>query len=335
MKKYKSNVKNYLNYWVVSSILIILMIFGLNYLVDPLWHNEGNKITKNNFAYNERISKTNYFINHMDEYDCVLFGSSVSIVFDTSLIENSRCFNFSVSAGGISEYIVYLRYLSKLGFKPKKILTEINFGFVKPSHDISRLPDFIINMDNPTAVIKSYTSISSFIFSVKNLLHISSYQHMYDENFIARVRMDLTFPFEPKKEDLYLSPAEPPSEEVIELYRELVEMYPESLHIGYVYPQSPWVTSRYYTHDYLETNLSIILQLSSLFDELYDFSFPVEYIKNDEITYDGSHFYEFVFMEIANTLNNKKGIIGIRVNENQHYKEDYTQSIQNFINSNL
>ena len=333
MKYHQKNIKTYTISWLTYCFLIAIAIFGINFFIDPLWYNDGNKITKKNYAYNERLSKTNYFLNHMDQYDCVLLGSSVSIVFDTKLIKGSECYNFSVSAGGLYEYTAYLKYLKSIGFSPKKIYIEVNFGFVKPTYDLSRLPNFIKSFNEPDSIYKSYTSIDSLTFSLKNLMGLSPYQHMYDQNFVALTRKDLIFPFSPKVDYLYRSPAEPPSHEVLKLYKELINIFPESIYIGYVYPQSPWITSMYYTHNYLDQNLDIILSLSSFFDEFYDFSFPVDYLENNKITYDGSHFYEFVFIEIARMLNENQGVIGVRINDTPNYKQLYFKNIKSFIKS--
>ena len=40
---------------------------------------------------------------------------------------------------------------------------------------------------------------------------MSPYQHYYDNNFAAHVRKELTYPFNPKKNDIYNNIAEPPS----------------------------------------------------------------------------------------------------------------------------
>ena len=333
MKAKDQVLNHYLSIWFGSSLFLVFFIFLFNYIVDPLWFNDGSKLTKTNYAYNERISKINHFLNHKDEFDCLVFGSSVSIVFDTRLLEDFKCFNFSVSAGGLQEFIEYMKYLKWVGYRPEKIYTEINFGFVEPNEDLSRMPKFIIDRGKPTTIFKSYTSISSLLFSIKSIFHISPYQHVYDENIVAHVRMELTQPFKPNKEDIYKTPAEPPSYNIVSHYRELVEIFPDVNHIGYVYPASPWDTSRYYTHGYLDTNLEIISELSTIFDELYDFSFPTPLINDTSSTYDGSHFYEHIFEEIADTMNNKEGVVGYRVTDQQKYKKDYIQKIYEFINS--
>lgn len=325
--------KNYITLWITASLLLLCSIFLINYLVDPLWFNNGSKLSKTNYAYNERRSKMNHFLNNKEDYDCLVFGSSVSIVFDTSLIKDSKCFNFSVSAGGLIEFIEYFKYLDWYGYKPTKIYTEVNFGFVQPDDNLSRLPQYIVNRDMPTTIFKSYIGISSLVFSIKSLFGLSAYQHYYDENIVAHTRKELTHPFNPSKQDIYTSPAEPPSENIIEYYEELVSIFPDTHHIGYVYPSSPWDTSRYVTHGYLDTNLNIISKLSLIFNDFYDFSYPAPLINNKNSTYDGSHFYEHVFVEIANTLNNKKGVVGYRVVDQNKYKTDYKFKINEFIDS--
>ena len=220
-----------------------------------------------------------------------------------------------------------------LNYEPNKIYTEINFGFVQPDGNLSRLPDFVVKKELPKTILESYIGASSLVFSVKSLFGLSPYQHFYDENIVAHTRKELTNEFNPSIKDLYKLPAEPPSTSIIDYYKELVSIFPNSDQIGYVYPASPWDTSRYLMHGYLDTNLEIISNLSSVFDDLYDFSYPTPLITDKDSTYDGSHFYEHVFEEIANTLNNKKGVVGYRVINGETYKNDYKNKIQEFIDS--
>jgi hypothetical protein len=219
----------FLKIWIGSSITLVLLIFTINFLIDPLWFNNGNKFSNKNYTYNERVSKINHFLNNKDDFDCLLFGSSVSIVFDSSLIKDSSCFNFSLSGGSLQEFIAYLNYLKWYGYEPKKIFIEINFGLVKQDGDLSRLPGFIIDQVNPVHIFKAYTSISSLVFSIKNLLGLSPYQHYYDNNFVAHVRKELTYPFNPKKNDIYKSISEKPSKSIISYYKNLLEIYPEAV----------------------------------------------------------------------------------------------------------
>jgi len=335
MDTLESQSFKYFRIWIVSSIALVALIFSFNFLIDPLWFNNGNKFSKINYAYNERISKINYFLNNRDDYDCLLFGSSVSIVFDSSLIKDSNCFNFSVSAGGLQEFIAYLNYLKWYGYEPRKVFIEINFGFVEPDGDLSRLPKSILEKDAPVNIIKSYTSIDSLVFSVKSLLGLSPYQHYYDNNFAAHVRKELTYPFNPKKNDIYNNIAEPPSKNIINYYKNLLQIYPDAVHVGYVHPISPWSVAKYHTSGHLDTNLEIIADLSKEFDELYDFSFPSPITSSSSSTYDGSHFYEYVFYELANTLNNKKDVMGYRLNydDKANYKKLYIKKINDFIDT--
>ncbi|HEY9301247.1 MAG TPA: hypothetical protein VIQ31_33770 [Phormidium sp.] len=57
----------------------------LNYLVDPLWYSSGNRLTGENFPFNERISKTNLFLrSNTQDYDCLIVGSSRVIALNSS-----------------------------------------------------------------------------------------------------------------------------------------------------------------------------------------------------------------------------------------------------------
>ena len=79
-------------YGLVTSLLLG-SVAGFNWLMDPLWYSRGNSLTGENYAFNERITKTNVFLRTKDQenYNCIVLGSSmVSLVGDDFDIGGKR-----------------------------------------------------------------------------------------------------------------------------------------------------------------------------------------------------------------------------------------------------
>ena len=78
------NLKKFFFNFIFFNIFFFFIIFILNYLIDPLWYFNGNKISKTNYVYNERLSKFNNFYYNKDhnKIDCLIFGSSISTTID-------------------------------------------------------------------------------------------------------------------------------------------------------------------------------------------------------------------------------------------------------------
>ena len=103
--------------------------------MDPLWYFNGNRHEKLNFAFNERLTKTNQFLKKLHDYDCLIFGSSRTTVLNESLIENYRCFNYSFSAGRIGEFNAFASYAEEIGAAPRLILIGVDdFNFVEDAN---------------------------------------------------------------------------------------------------------------------------------------------------------------------------------------------------------
>lgn len=66
----------YLNNYFKLSFITLFSVWIFNYIIDPLWYDEGNRITGKNFAFNERVSKTNLFLQDKEQYDCLILGNS-------------------------------------------------------------------------------------------------------------------------------------------------------------------------------------------------------------------------------------------------------------------
>ena len=176
-----------------TSISIMLIVFVVNLLVDPLWYFNGNKVTDRNFAFNERVSKVNQFHNKKDNIDCLIFGSSRTTLIHESKFQDNTCFNMSFSAGRIDEFIQYSDYLlSYSNNKIDKVIISI-----EPQNYFSTIPvsvpDFIHTMEKPDSFLSAYFSMDSFIYSLRTLVGLSPLEREYNKNFESVVNTSKKF----------------------------------------------------------------------------------------------------------------------------------------------
>ena len=73
--------------------------FAVNCLVDPLWYLRGNVLTHINYPFNERLAGIIRFMPRLEDYDCVIFGTSRASLLPEEKIEGYRCYNLSISDG--------------------------------------------------------------------------------------------------------------------------------------------------------------------------------------------------------------------------------------------
>src|SRR5205085_12587520 len=109
-----------LNTFTVALLATVTLIVGacftVNCLVDPLWYLSGNVLTRINYPFNERLSKLNRLLSHLQDYDCVIFGTSRATLLPEDKVAGYRCFNLAFSDGQASEYLAYADYLRRRDF---------------------------------------------------------------------------------------------------------------------------------------------------------------------------------------------------------------------------
>ncbi|NJL10693.1 MAG: hypothetical protein HC908_12365, partial [Calothrix sp. SM1_7_51] len=94
--------------------LLIGSVSAVNWLVDPLWYGAGNRLTGKNFAFNERVSKTNLFLrNKHKNYDCLILGSSRVIALNASNFQGKTCFNYSIKGGEVPDFIGVAKFVKE------------------------------------------------------------------------------------------------------------------------------------------------------------------------------------------------------------------------------
>lgn len=271
--------------------LLGLATAGLNSLVDPLWFSQGNRLTGQNYIFNERVAKVNLLLQDARGYDCLIFGSSRLTLLDHTQIEGYRCANLSFAAGKVGDFLAYARYLADRGLRPKLVIVGVDdFNFLDLADEPVNVPDFVRDDAPPPGLLHSYFSLTALDFSQRTLRHQSPEPRYYDTHFVGRV-LPGTPPYQPpaKLTDIDIkSPYDPAR---VALYRGLRETFPEARFWGLVPPVSPWKVAEWrYLGGVLEGYYEAMARTAALFDVFYDFSVPSPRTRNRHNTYDGSHY---------------------------------------------
>ena len=119
-------------YGLVTSLLLG-SVAGVNWLIDPLWYSHGNILTGKNFAFNERVTKTNLFLRTKDQenYDCIILGSSRVTTLRASELSNNNCFNYALKGAEIPDFVSYANFLQEQKIDPKIVYVGVkDFNFV-------------------------------------------------------------------------------------------------------------------------------------------------------------------------------------------------------------
>ncbi|MBE9180811.1 hypothetical protein IQ268_19815 [Oculatella sp. LEGE 06141] len=299
----------------------------INWMVDPLWYSHGNRITGQNFSFNERISKTNLLLQSKDEgYDCLIFGSSRVTLLKESSFKSRHCFNYSFSAGKIEEFVEYAKLAKVQGINPETVYVGVDsFNFSqKPVSEKTTVVDI-----KPGFI--AYLSLDVLIFSVKTLLGFSPDPRYYNQHFESEVIDDLpqfdpTF-FNNQTEGLC-------DRSKVAKYKELKAIFPDAEFVGYVPPVSAWnVVNEVYSRDLTDCTLQAFYQISRIYDEMYDFSIPSTTTAQIGNTYDGSHFYPHVQAQVSLVLQGKNTGFGIELDDYSlaEYEKLYKAKIKTFL----
>lgn len=320
---------SYLKTYFKLLILVFVLIGIFNVTIDPLWYSGGNRLTGVNFSWNERISKTNLFLqNRPQTYDCVLFGTSRSTLFRTSSLTENRCFNYSFSSGKIEEFLNYAAYMKQKGFKPAKVYVEVDpRSFDKKSEVQSYSP-----VTDPMPVYRAYLfSLGALQLSYKTITRDHSTNRIYDQKFEGKLDADLPV-FQP---ELISAPEKNTCDPArIEFYRTLKQTFPDASFVGFVAPVSAWyVFNERYSTGLMNCQLAGVYTVSNFFEQMYDFSVPSDLTTRLDNTYDGNHYFPRVFARIAKVLEQKQTGPGINLDQYSlaSYQALYASRLREFL----
>lgn len=306
----------------------------LNWAVDPLWYHQGNQLTKKNFAFNERISKTNQFLkNGPATYDCVILGSSRVVALNADQFEAHNCYNYSFKGGWAEDFIRAAEFIKEQGLEPEVIYVGVDeFNFVKFTDNTTNDQDFGENATK--SPFHAYFSSNVLTFSLLTLLGMSpDSANYYDTDFETQEFADA-----PKFNPEFYPIASPQECDLtkVERYRAIQDVFPDSTIIGFVPPRAAWsVVNETYNRGILDCALEGFYRVSQIYDGMYDFSVPSEMTLNPENTYDGSHFTPASNDIVADVLEGQSSEASLDLTELtfSEYLEAYKTELKQFLDA--
>jgi len=278
--------------WLLATVgLIVAACFAVNCLVDPLWYLRGNVLTGINYPFNERLAEIIRFLPRLQEYDCIIFGTSRASLLPEEKIQGYHCYNLSVSDGQAREYLLYAKYLQERGFAPRLMIVDVKRAdFIGPEQALE-VPDFIRDGAGPPSIFASYLSIDALDFSIRTLRGDAPHHRYYNQDFRAelevrskRHRYDPKGPIKPEPAPFGVHP------ERAAAYVELRRQFPTARAIGYIPPESAWRIAAFSLTGQLDAYLAAVGKVATAYDEFRDFSIPSKLTEGKEGTYDGSHY---------------------------------------------
>ncbi len=301
MVRSKERFRTYLGWLLATASLIVAACFVVNCLIDPLWYLKGNVLTGINYPFNERLATIIRFLPRLQDYDCVILGSSRASLLPEEKIEGHHCYNLAFSDGQASEYLLYAKYLRERGFAPSLLIVDVKRAeFIGPEQAVE-VPDFIRS---------SYLSLDALDFSIRTLREDGPHHRYYDQDFHAQLevrskrhRYDPHGPIEamPAPFEVHDQRAAP--------YIELRRQFATARAIGYIPPESAWRIAAFSRTGELDAYLAAIGQVAAAYDEFLDFSVPSALTEGKEGTYDGSHYSRAVNAKVlAGLLANQSDI---------------------------
>lgn len=320
-------------YGLVTSLLLS-SVAGVNWLIDPLWYSHGNILTGKNFAFNERVTKTNLFLRTKDQanYDCIILGSSRVTTLRASELSNNNCFNYALKGAEIPDFVSYANFLQEQKIAPKIVYVGVDgFNFVEQERK-EHPPISIASLQTPS-FLQAYLSSDVLLFSAMTILGFSPDPgNYYDQNFEP-----VDFPNPPVYDAKFYKPGSPQKCDLtsVETFIGLKEVFPNAKFVAFVPPRSAWsMVNDTYGRGLMDCELSAFHQLGQNYDAMYDFSIPSTITQNPRNTFDGSHYSVATNNRIAQILQGKTDSdFGIRVDNYQFddYRAAYRQKLKNFL----
>jgi len=277
-------------FWPFALVLLLVLgaVGGLNYLVDPLWYVQGNRLTGKNFAFNERIAKVNLLRRTVATagYDCLILGSSRVTAVRSSQFQGQRCFNLSLKGAEIAEFLAYARFAQQSGLNAKTVYLSVDeFNFLVNKETERRSNPVVKGSPN---AFHAFLSADVLLFSLMTLANISPDPDLYyDRHFEAQefAGVDYAQGTLTDKPDLQCDLRKVAS------YQQLREIFPKARLVGYAPPITPWYqASDIYSRRVLDCGLTAFKQVAESYDAFWDFGISSVVTEDPRGSYDGIHF---------------------------------------------
>jgi hypothetical protein len=293
MTRSRKRLVTFIGAFLATAGVIVAACFTVNCLVDPLWYLRGNVLTEVNHAFNERLSKLIRFVPRMNDYDCMIFGTSRASLLPEENANGYRCYNMAVSDGQASEYLLFADYLRQRGFAPRLIIVDIKrTEFLGPPIP-TEVPDFVRTGEPAPSIFATYLSLDVLDFSIRTLRGDAPHHRYYDKDF--RARLEVRSKRHYYNPEVPIKPSPPPHDvhpERADAYIQLREKFPMARAIAYLPPESAWRIAAFSLTDGFDAYLGAIGKIAAAYDQFLDFSVPspLTLSKDPKDTYDGSHY---------------------------------------------
>lgn len=287
-----------------ATLILAAATLTLNLLVDPLWYARGNRLTGVNYLFNERLAKSNLFLQRPEAYDCVIFGSSRTTLLNPRRIEGRTCFNYAFSLGQGYEYVQFAEYAKSFGLSPELVIVGVDGEDFTERTDGYNVPAFVAERRPPPGVLESYLSLGTTKLSLRTLFGNSPLSRFSRPDFTVDIVPGIA-PGDHRRPAVAETGAPHRLDNLVH-YERLRAIFPDATFIGYVPPISPVRVKVLKEEGRFGTYLDAIYQVSRLFDRFYDFSIPNAVTANDAYTHDGSHYRRPVNADIAAILTGRR-----------------------------
>lgn len=275
----------YLTALVVTVVAITGTTLAINLTIDPLHYFGGNAKLAHATRFDERRQKLYHLLAKQDQYDCVIFGSSRTILLPTHLLKGHKCFNLAFSAGRIGEFLYYAKYLRDRGFRPALVITGVDdFDFETVGG--WEVPKFVKKDEEPRSPFLVYASLDGLKRSWDAVKARGPHDWVCTIDFDCRIPRPLKT-YHPDTRDRSAGPFKP---EVAKLYGKLRRYFPEARFVGYVPPISAWRIEDMADSRQLKAYLTGLKRTARYFDRFIDFSVVTKMTANPNNTPDGSHY---------------------------------------------
>lgn len=135
---------------------------------------------------------------------------------------------------------------------------------------------------------------------------------------------------QPKEGLVYLE-TKPLTDKNLEAFRELRAIAPDARLVGFMYPMHAYHVTRYYLAGVHEDFLNLMVATSPIFDEVYNFSIPSKITTDPINTLAGSHFFEEIYVAVAQRLSGQTSDFGVLLDDPVSYKSLYKQATVEFV----
>lgn len=316
------NAKKWLKIWFGITAIVIPLIVGLNFFIDPMWFfSHSNKFNSLQVDFDERLQKSIKlkYNENLNNIDTLLLGSSRSTYYNQNKFGNMQVYNFAFSGAYPYEYKYYINYAKALKRDEfKNIILGLDFYGCGYKKEKKEKPDYLSDLDkNPLYILSNYVSLDASKYSFNNIAKsISNHAggRSYNRKNIVFVDKQNTKKVEERADSRSKAYWKNMSydENYVNILQDLKNQNQKSKFIIYTTPLSkPFLRVLYRDKKLKEYYFRWIKDMVFVFDKVYFFTLPNKLSENYTIySKDGDHFYPEAVENISKIISGQKEIKG-------------------------